>query len=194
MTDDDKLLLMHFVTRTGMYINPVDINNIQSFITGYETGRKNECNFYEISKSLLSKKYKIKYLSDGWAGQIKRLSKELSLADIVVFKKIALETIAKDRLNEETETILKSRLIELINRIDKAGHPCYNETWKEDWISLTSINNNWFKQLWTTRQLSIIKAINIEVLNDTIFDDDNRKIPSDLMIKLKDKFDQINCT
>lgn len=111
MTDDDKLLLIHFVTRTGMYIYPVDINNIQSFITGYETGRKNDCNFYEMSKSLLSNKYKIKYLSDGWLGQLKKLSEKLSLSHIVVFKKIALETFVKDGLNADVEIILKSRII-----------------------------------------------------------------------------------
>jgi len=194
MTKDDKILLLHFVTRTGMYIYPVDIYNIQSFITGYEAGRKNKCHFYKLCKDLLSTKYKIHYLSNGLLGQIQKLSEKQLTTDIIIFKKIAIEAIASDGLGVEAEKVLKSRIIDLINKIEKAGHSWYNETWKDDWLSLVSINNQWFRQLWNKNELAIIKSMDKEVLAGNIFNKRQSKIPSDNLLNLKDKFDQLNCT
>ena len=87
MTKGDKTFLIHFIIRPGMYINPIDIHNIQSFITGYEIGRKGKCIFYELCKSLLSEKYGMKYSNDGVPGQINRLAKKQSLSNIVTFNK-----------------------------------------------------------------------------------------------------------
>ena len=194
MTKDDKILLLHFVTRTGMYVYPVDIYNIQSFITGYETGRRNKCHFYNLCKDLLSTKYKIHYLSNGLLGQIQKLSEKQLTTDIIIFKKIAIEAIASDGLGVEAEKVLKSRIIDLINKIEKAGHSWYNETWKDDWLSLVSINNQWFRQLWNKNELVIIKSMDKEVLAGNIFNKHQSKIPSDNLLNLKDKFDQLNCT
>jgi hypothetical protein len=108
MTKDDKILLLRFVTRTGMYIFPVDIHNIQSFITGYEIGRKNKCKFYDLSKDLLLTKHKVKYLSDGWLGQIKRLSEKKAFSNVVTFKRVALDTIAANGLDNKMKEIIKS--------------------------------------------------------------------------------------
>ncbi|RXK62073.1 hypothetical protein ESA94_03415 [Lacibacter luteus] len=194
MTKDDKIFLIHFVTRTGMYINPVDIHNIQSFVTGYEIGRKGKCRFYELSKNLLSTKYKIKYLSDGFIGQIKRLAEKQSISEVVVFKNIAIETIALDELDIEVGKVLKSRVAELINRIDKAGHPWYNETWKDSWLSLVFVTKAWYRQLWSKEEFSIIKAIEKEVLIGNMFNSYRGKTPSNKMLEIKVKYDQINCT
>ena len=194
MTKDDKILLLHFVTRTGVYIYPVDINNIQSFITGYEAGRKNKCHFYESSKDLLSTKYKIKYLSDGLLGQIQRLSEKQSTSNIVTFKKIAIEIITLDGLEVEVGKVLKSQIIDLVSKIEKTGHPWYNETWKDGWLSLVSVNNQWFRQLWNKKEWTIIKSLDKEVLAGNIFKNHQDKIPSDNLLYLRDKFEQINCT
>jgi len=78
--------------------------------------------------------------------------------------------------------------------ISKDGHPWYKETWKDNWISSVSLNNGWFKQLWTKGELPIIKSINKEVLTGEIFSNQGNKIPSDNMLKLKEKFNKINCT
>ncbi|MES2587783.1 MAG: hypothetical protein V4622_02315 [Bacteroidota bacterium] len=76
MTKDDKTNFLHFITRTGMFINPVDEKNVVSFINGYELGTKQECDFTQLLKQLLTDKYKISYSSDGWPGQISRLAKK----------------------------------------------------------------------------------------------------------------------
>ena len=194
MTKDDKILLLHFTTRTGMYIYPVDIHNIQSFITGYEIGRKNKCKFFELSKDLLLTKYKMKYLSDGWLGQIKRLSEKKAISNVVIFKRVALETIASNRLDNKMKEIIKSRIIDLINKIEKVGHPWYNETWKDSWQSLVLIDKNWTKQLFGKEQWTVIKLLDKEVLANNIFENNKNKIPSDSILKLRYRFDQLNCT
>jgi hypothetical protein len=190
MTKDDKILLLHFVTRTGMYIFPVDIHNIQSFITGYEIGRKNKCKFYDLSKDLLLTKHKVKYLSDGWLGQIKRLSEKKAFSNVVTFKRVALDTIAANGLDNKMKEIIKSGIIALINKIEKAGHPWYNETWKDDWQSLVLVDKNWTKELFGKEQWEVIKLLDKEILANNIFKDNGNKIPSDSILKLKYQFDQ----
>ena len=88
MTKDDKKILLYFITLTGMYIHPQDTSNVVSFITGYEIGRKTKCDFAQLSKQLLSEKYKIKCSSDGWSGQMKRLSEKFSISWKLHLKKL----------------------------------------------------------------------------------------------------------
>jgi hypothetical protein len=192
MTKEDKILLIHFVTRTGMYICPNDIHNIHSFIHGYETGRKNKCHFYKLLKGLLSTKYKIAYSNDGVPGQLKRLSIKKSTSEIVTFKKIALEVISFDGLDDKMGKIIKGKIVDLINKIEKDGHPWFNETWKDDWLSFVSINNHWFRQLWNKKELAVIKLMDKEILADNIFNKHQNKTPSGILLKLKDKLDQVN--
>lgn len=96
MTKDDKNNLLYFVTRTGMFINPVDDKNIVSFIAGYELAAKHSCDFTTLLKPLLIEKYDINYSNDGWPGQITRLAKKLSLSWVTTFNKIALEILADE--------------------------------------------------------------------------------------------------
>lgn len=194
MTKDDKILLVHFVTRTGMYIHPVDIHNIQSFLHGYEAGRKNKCHFYESAKDLLSKKYKLKYLSDGLLGQLKRLAKKQSVSEVVAFRRIALEVILSGSRQMEVEKVLKARIVDLIGTLEKASHPWYNDTWKEHWHSFVSLNNKWFKELWDKKELVIIKSMDEQVRAGSIFNSNKERNPSDALLALRDKFSQLNCT
>lgn len=92
MTNNDKKILLHFITRTEMFIDPVDDKNIVSFIHGYEIGSK--CDFTRICKQLLIDKYRINYSNDGWPGQIKRLSEKHSQSWVMTFKNIGLEIIS----------------------------------------------------------------------------------------------------
>lgn len=59
MTKGDKKTILHFVTRTGMYIYPVDETNVVSFVHGYELGTKNKCDFTLLLKRLFTDKYKM---------------------------------------------------------------------------------------------------------------------------------------
>ncbi len=131
MTKDDKTIFLQFITLTGMFINPVDDKNVVSYIHGYETGTKHKCDFTQLSKQLLTDKYKIGYSSDGWPGQITRLAKKLSLNWVTTFKRTALEIVADERhggLDKAMTAILKKRVISLIGRVNPLGDPWFNDS------------------------------------------------------------------
>lgn len=197
MTKDDKTNLLQFITLTGMFINPVDDKNVVSFIHGYELGTKHKCDFTQLSKQLLTDKYKINYSSDGWPGQITRLAKKLSLSWVTTFKRTALEIVANERhggLDQAMTAILKKRIGTLIGRVNALGDPCFNDSWTEEWLSLCSVKSKWFKQLWTDNEWTIIKSIDKHVQADNIFNNKSDHIPTPELIKLKEQYDRQKST
>jgi len=194
MTKNDKTNLLYFITRTGMYINPVDDKNVISFISGYELGTKHKCDFTELSKRLLTDKYKISYSNDGWPGQIGRLAKKKSLSWLSTFKEIALEIIADEQnggLDKAMMKILKTRIVSLIGRVNALGDTWFNDSWAEEWLSLCLIKSNWFKQIWDNDEWLIIKSIHKEVQGENIFAKKGYNIPTLQLIKLKAQYDRL---
>lgn len=149
MTKDDKILLLYFITRTGMYITTQDKSNVVSFITGYEIGIKTS-DFSNLFKSFVADKFKIKSGATGWPGQIEMLSEKLSQNWLRTFKQVTLQFITDNETNdlkEELNETIKTRLEELIERIDSKGNPWFNDWWTEEWQSLCLLRLDWFKQL-----------------------------------------------
>jgi hypothetical protein len=195
MTKYDKTNLLYFITRTGMYISPVDENNVVSFIHGYELGTESKCDFTQLIKQLLSDKYKINYMSTGWPGQITRLSKKLTLSWEMTFKKIALEIVAGEQgLEKSMQEILKSRIVSLLERINPIGDIYFNDYWTEEWLILCPVKSNWFKQLWTDKEWITIKSINNLIQADNIFQNKDKKIPTPELQKLKEQYDEHKST
>lgn len=191
MTKDDKTYLIHFLTRTGMYINPVDMHTINSFIAGYQTGRRGKCHLWDMCKELLTTKYGIEYPSNGLLGQIKRLSKKQSQTEVVTFKKIALEVIGIKNTDTEAVKSFKSRIIALISQMPGPGFRSFNETWKDYWLSLVNVKQEWFIALWSKKELAVLKLIDKEVLSNNIFKDHKNKAQSGRILSLKTKFEQV---
>jgi hypothetical protein len=197
MTKDDKTNLLQFITLTGMFINPVDDQNVVSFIHGYELATKHKCNFTKLSKQLLTDKYKINYSSDGWPGQITRLAKKLSLSWITIFKRTALEIVADERhggFDKAMMEILKKRIVSLLGRVNALGDTSFNDSWTEEWLSLCSVKSKLFKLLWTDNEWTIIKSIDKHVQADNIFNNKSDHIPTPELIKLKEQYDKQKST
>ncbi len=193
MTKDDKSNLLHFITRTSMFVNPVDNFNVVSFIHGYELGRKRKCDLTQLIKQLLKQKYNVSYSSDGWPGQITRQAKNLSLSWVTTFKITVLEILADEReggLDKSMIDILKNRIIWHIGRVNADGDPWFDENWSEEWFSICSIESKWFKQLWTDNEWVLIKSIDKLVKSDNIFNIKGGKIPTHQLLKLKEQFDR----
>ncbi|MFY9309786.1 MAG: hypothetical protein WAQ28_12130 [Bacteroidia bacterium] len=189
MTKKDKRILAGFITRTGMYIQPNDQNNIISFIQGYEIGKSSKYEFTESLKKLLIEKYKIKYDAYGWPGQIRRLSEKQSLSWIVTFKKIALEILLEpDTVDKEMSKIIRTKLTGLLHWINPSGDSYFNETWKDEWLALVSVKSKWFKHLWTDKEYKIILLIDKEILSNRMFENKKHKIPTSLLVKYKNEF------
>ena len=73
-----------------MYIYPVNFNTAVSFISGYETAL-NHCDISTAFKIHISEKYQVNSSSDGWIGQLKRLSEKLNEDSFKTFKIIGSE-------------------------------------------------------------------------------------------------------
>ena len=193
MTKEDKIILLHFTARTGMFIPVQDKNNIISFITGFETG-SSTCNYTEPLEMFISQTFNIQLGSGGWHGQIDKLSKILSIDWVTTFKKMTLEIITNsetDLLKNELNKILKPRIKSLFSRINEQGDPWFNESWTKDWLSFCSLKSNWFKQMWTADEFKIISAIDEEIRADRIFANKELKIPTTLLVILKDEYKKL---
>jgi len=93
MTDDHKKRLLHFLARPAMYIFPVDKNNIVSFVTGYEIGSDDACDFTSILNDHIGVKHGIARNSTGWPGQIQQYSEAQGVDWVEGFKKLAHEIL-----------------------------------------------------------------------------------------------------
>jgi hypothetical protein len=93
MTGQDKQHLLNFVHRMGMFIFVQDKNNIVSYLHGYEEGRLKRCLFSRLLSEMVADKYSVRYSSDGWWGQLDRLSKELNKSWEDTFRLVALEIL-----------------------------------------------------------------------------------------------------
>ena len=87
--------ISHFVQRTGMYVQPVDLRTVTSFIDGYETGLGNT-ELTDSIKNYLISNYDIEYSSDGWPGQIQRFGDTINLSWLDTFKKVVREMLESD--------------------------------------------------------------------------------------------------
>ena len=90
MTKEQKKTLLHFLERPGMYIQHIDEINIISFITGYEVGSNNECNFSTLLSEYLDKEFKIVRNSICWPGQLQQYSDKNNIDWITAFKQIGV--------------------------------------------------------------------------------------------------------
>jgi hypothetical protein len=161
MTKDDKELLLQMVARIGMFIHPLEADSAINFIHGYETGTRDQCDFTKQLRQLLSDKYKLAYSNDGWPGQIRSLAKKRSSTWLIIFRRLTLETIATEEggsLDESQQAILKTRILSLIEK-KSTPPPQLSPGWVEDWLSLCAVKSGWFKQLWTSKEWTVIRAI-----------------------------------
>jgi len=156
MTLNDKKQLLYFITRTGMYINPVDDRNIVSFINGYELGRNGRCTFTLKLKQHIENKHSIRHSSDGWPGQIRRLAEKRSLSQVIIFKMLTLEMITLEedaRLHKVLKDVLKTRILSLSRKLE-------NTDTLSEWIALCPFESEWFRLLWTDAEWAFIRSVN----------------------------------
>lgn len=172
MTTADKDFLLNFITRPAMFIHPLSADSAINFINGYEAGTGNTCDFTQQLRQVLSDKYGITYSSDGWPGQITRLAKKRASTWLILFRKTTLEIIVKaegGRLSDNQQVMLKTRVFNLIERLEHTHLQQLSSFWIEDWLSMCHIQGGWFKQHWTTKEWTTIKKITKRLQAEIIF-------------------------
>ena len=190
MTDHDKISLLNFIVRPGMFVPTVKDTTIVSFIGGYEIGT-NRCDFTTQLKCHLKDNLKIEYSSDGWPGQIKKYANKKSISWIIAFQQLGLEILASEKgggLNAEMKDILKKRIEGLIDRISESGAHWFKEHWIDDCISFLAIKSIWFNKLWSEEEFRILKSIISLIKKEQVFEDQICYQPTQAVLKLKSRF------
>ena len=94
MNNEPKLDLKHFLSHTHMYVYPLNFDNVANYLNGYEHGINNK-DITSNLKQFVIKNHSVNSSSDGWIGQMKRLSNRLNQTPLETFKEVVSNLIEK---------------------------------------------------------------------------------------------------
>ena len=89
----DIKTLSIFLTRTSMFVCPVNKDNIVSFLHGYEAGAQGKCNFTELISQRFETQYKVKRTACGWPHEIEQYAENRDLDWLQGFVFMASEVL-----------------------------------------------------------------------------------------------------
>lgn len=162
MKEEDLKLLWMFTLRIGMYTGKENQDTIAAFLWGYQIGRKDQCNFIERLSESINTTYKIEKRAMGWIQQIEALAEKLETDWITIFKKQSLGILAPqltEKIKLECTDSLKSR----INGKMSGAKNHFRRDWITDWFGIVALETNWFRELWTEKELEVITKIEKEL-------------------------------
>lgn len=156
-----------------MYTFKDEAGHIISFVNGYEIGRNGKCDFSNQISEILEQEFKIKKLAMGWNGQIIEFGKVKDLNWETAFKKIGLKVLSKyfqRKSKKKSQKIIKSIIQAKINQIEivkfenhKGEINRFGEKWINKWTGIVAIEEKWFQEIWTDKELEIIYKLNNEI-------------------------------
>ncbi|WP_299683633.1 hypothetical protein [uncultured Dokdonia sp.] len=173
MTNRDIEILLHFITKTEMYTMRDETQNIIAFIHGYEIGRNGKCDFSNQISEILENEFKLKKRALGWNGQIIEFGKKNNLNWETAFKKIGLKILSKyfqGKSKKKFQKIIKTKIqskieqIEIVTFKNQRGKiNRFGEKWINKWIGIVALEEKWFQEIWTNKELEIISKLNSEI-------------------------------
>ena len=157
-----------------MYTMKDKAGYIISYIHGYEAGSNGKCNFSKLLSELLESEFKLKRRAMGWNGQLIEFGKENNLTWETSFKKIGLKVLSKYFQGESKnkfEEIIKVITQSKIEQIEVASFKNqdwtinrFGKNWINKWIGLIALEEKWFQEIWTNKELEILLDINKEII------------------------------
>jgi hypothetical protein len=153
-----------FTLRIGMYTGKENKDTVSSFLHGYEIGRNNECNFIEQIMKSIEEEYEIKSRATGWIGQIEMVAEKLEMDWIIIFKKQSLKFLTSkftEPIKIEFGISIKSRINGKMLGVE--NH--FRRDWITDWFGIVDLKSDWFKELWSSKELKLMKKIEEELLS-----------------------------
>lgn len=168
MTNRDVEILLRFILRTGMFITEVKKGCIASFVDGYDIARNGKCDFSGQISELLENEFNIKRQATGWPGQITAFGTKQKLSWESAFKKIGLRVLSKSFLGKSKkkfEKTIKSAIHSKIDHIRDQTEKVnwFGEWWINEWSGIVALEENWFQEIWTDRELELISKINSQI-------------------------------
>lgn len=169
----DKTVIVFFITRTTMFLPKDERDDIVAFMTGYEIGRKTD--FLLSLSKLLADKYDCPRKATGWNGQIDLYASRTRLSWVLSFKRLMLEVlmeIMESNEKSKSKDLITSKVRGLIAHvhpkvfmIQHRNDDWFSKVWIKGWEELVDLTQSWFKNYWTSKELSVIEKIDIEVNN-----------------------------
>ncbi len=165
MTSNHRDQLIWFVLRTGMYIQPVDEHNINSFLSGFEVCAKGKCSFTQLLRERLEDKYKIRYAERGLTQQIQKLAKKRNDTWVTTFRKVAMEilTLDGDILSRRIKKYLKYIVDLQVDLIGQRGSEFPSQPQVNLWLAFVFLRTTWAKEMWSSEEWKSIKQIDTQV-------------------------------
>jgi len=160
----DVNFLAFFTLRIGMYTGKENKDTISAFIHGFEAGRDNNCNFIESLTNSIEKEYGIDTKATGWIGQMQLLAEKTENDWVTVFKKQSLKILIielSQLSRKEFLTSLRQRISGKINGLQYN----FRKGWITDWFGIVDLKANWFKEIWTHKELILLTEIENELIS-----------------------------
>jgi hypothetical protein len=145
-----------------MYTGKENRDTIMSFLYGYEIGRSGQCEFIEKLSKSIAQEYGIEKLATGCWGQIEMTARELETDWVTIFKKQSIKVLTtefSDLIDEELILSFKKRIVGKTGRVN--NH--FRKYWITDWFGIIDLSADWFKKMWTKRELEMITNIEEEL-------------------------------
>jgi len=162
MQKDDLKLLWLFTFRIGMYTGKTNRDTVMSFLYGYETGRHGLCKFTEKLSTSIYEEFGVEKLATGLLGQIIVTAEKLDSNWIAIFKQQSLKTLLEEfptPIEKRAINFFKSKVIGIANYKEKS----IREHRIRDWLDFIALSSDWFKKMWTEKELKIITEIEKEL-------------------------------
>lgn len=158
-------LLVFFVVRTGMFVNPINEQTILSFLTGYEMGTKGKYRFTYMLKDTLETKYRIAWGSRGLPEQIEKLAKKRKDTWVQTFKKVAMEILTSEGIgiSAKMKRYLKYVVDIQVEVFERNGKQPQNQLWIDQWLTFVFLKYPWARELWTTEEWKTIRQIDKQI-------------------------------
>lgn len=162
MQIEDLKLLWMFTLRIGMYTGKENEGRITSFLHGYEAGRNKKCQFTEKLSSSIEKEFSIESRATGWSGQIERTAQKLGTEWVTIFKRQSLKVLTEEFPDFIEEDLIDSLKERIIGKMRGVNHH-FRKDWITDWFGIVDLSANWFRSIWTKKELKLISDIEEEL-------------------------------
>lgn len=115
MNEKETELILYFIHRMPMYINPINRDTIVAFMTGLDVGRLPKKRLTHLLKEYIENEYNLFGSAKGWPYQIELFGQKKDLNWVIAFKTLMIE------LMESSEEIkwsneLEKNHIKLMNK------------------------------------------------------------------------------
>lgn len=162
MQERDLGLLWKFTLRIGMFTGKANRDTISAFLTGYEIGRANECEFTQALLQLIEEEYGIEGLALGWRGQIDQLATKMEIDWVAAFKRQSFKLLMRE-LDASSKKELANALRRRIEGKLTSANQRMRKDWIADWFGIVDLQAKWFTAIFLAEEVKLMSEVEEEL-------------------------------